>query len=369
MSAIKPASWPEYQKRQVRERVNMDILSIGILAHNEAGGIGRTIASLAGQSIMNAASAAALGIDRIAVVVVPNGCSDDTEAVAKAALAGFPPHIATSVHVLAEPGKANAWNVYVHDLAPPDATLLTLMDADIEFASADVLERLVRGLADAPASQVATDRAVKDFRHKKFLTPLDRLSQRISAQQKGRGGLCGQLYCARANALRAIWLPSGLPVEDGFIAAMLVTDGFTREPDDSAITYIVDASHYYEPVTDVAGFVRHEARIIVGSVINAWLFSLLWEAGKKGHTGAYVHSLNSENPRWVDSICAQAKAERGLWLVPATFISWRFESLRNQPFGRMMGRAPVALAATLAALPAVVRANAILRRAGASAHW
>jgi hypothetical protein len=289
--------------------------------------------------------------------------------VATAALAGLPPHIATSVHVLAEPGKANAWNVYVHELAPPDATLLTLMDADIEFASADVLERLVRGLADAPESQVATDRAVKDFRRKKFLTPLDRLSQRISAQQKGRGGLCGQLYCGRADALRAIWLPAGLPVEDGFIAAMLVTDGFTRQPDDSAITYIVDASHYYEPVTDVAGFVRHEARIIVGSVINAWLFTLLWEAGKKGHAGAVVRNLNVENPRWVDAICAKAKAERGLWLVPGTFISWRFEPLRRQPLSRMIVRAPVALVATLAALPAVWRANSILRRSGASAHW
>ncbi len=347
----------------------MDVLSIGILAHNEAKVIGRTIASLAGQSIMSADCAAALGVDRIAVVVVPNGCSDDTASVARAALAGLPAHVATSVHVLAEPGKSNAWNAYVHDLAPADATLLTLMDADIEFATPDVLERLVRQLAETPASQVATDRAVKDFRRKKFLTPLDRLSQRVSAQQTGKTGLCGQLYCGRAQALRAIWLPAGLPVEDGFIAAMLVTDGFTRQPDDSAIARVADASHFFEPVTDVVGFVRHEARIIVGSVINAWLFAVLWEAGKKGHTGAFIRDLNAQDPRWVEAICARAKAEHGRWLVPATFISWRFEPLRHQSLTRMAVRAPVALVATLAALPAVFRANAILRRTGASAHW
>lgn len=351
------------------ERVNMTILSIGILAHNEAMVIGRTIASLAGQSIMTAACAASLGIDRIAVVVVPNGCSDDTAAVATEALARLPAHVATSVHDLAEPGKSKAWNRYVHDIAPPDATLLTLMDADIEFASANVLERLVRRLNDAPASQVATDRAVKDFRRKKFLTPLDRLSRRISAQQTGQGGLCGQLYCGRADALRSIWLPSGLPVEDGFIAAMLVTDGFTRQPDDSAIVCVADASHYYSPVTDVAGFVRHEARIIVGSVINAWLFTVLWEAGKQEHTGAFIRRRNAENPRWVEELCAKEKVERGNWLVPRTFVSWRFAPLRRQPLGRMAMRAPVALAATLAALPAVLRANTILRHPDASSHW
>ncbi len=347
----------------------MDVLSIGILAHNEATVIAGTISSLAGQSIMAADCAAALGIERIEIVVIPNGCSDDTASVAGAALAALPAHVATSVHIIAEPGKSNAWNAYVHDLASADATLITLMDADIEFATPDVLERLVRELANVPASQVATDRAIKDFRRKKFLTPLDRLSQRVSAQQTGKVGLCGQLYCGRAGALRAIWLPSGLPVEDGFIAAMLVTNGFTRQPDNSAIAQVADASHFFEPVTDVVGFVRHEARIIVGSVINAWLFALLWEAGENGHTGAFIRDLNSDNPRWVEGICARAKAERGHWLVPATFISWRFEPLRQQSVGRMIVRAPVALAATLAALPAVLRANAILRRAGASAHW
>ena len=347
----------------------MTILNIGILAHNEAKVIARTIASLAGQSILDPACAAALGIDAIAVVVVPNGCSDDTAAVAAAALAGLPAHVATSVHDLAAPGKSNAWNEYVHAISPADATLLALMDADIEFASADVLERLVRRLNEDPVCKVATDRAVKDFRHKRFMTPLDRLSRRVSAQQTGQGGLCGQLYCGRADALRRIWLPQGLPVEDGFIAAMLVTEGFSRPSDARAIACVADAAHYYEPVTDVAGFVRHEARIIVGSVINTWLFTILWEAGKHGHTGAFIRRRNAENPRWVEDLCAEEKAARGNWLVPQTFVSWRFAPLRRQPLGRMAVRAPVALAATLAALPAVLRANAILRRSGASSHW
>ncbi len=62
-----------------------------------------------------------------------------------------------------------------------------------------------------------------------------------------------------ADALRRIWLPHGLPVEDGFLAAMLVTDGFTHAPDPNAIAYVADASHFYEPVAGVGDFVRHDA--------------------------------------------------------------------------------------------------------------
>jgi hypothetical protein len=346
----------------------VDVLSIGILAHNEAAIIDRTLASLAGQSILDPACAAALGVEAIEILVVPNGCSDDTAAVAATALVRMPAHVATSVRDLPEPGKSNAWNRFVHDLARPDATLLVLMDADIEFGSADVVERLVRRLHERPVAAVSTDRAVKDYRRKR-LTPLDLFSRRVSKQQASDGGLCGQLYCARAAALRQIWLPSGLPVEDGFLAAMLVTDGFTRPSDDRAISCVSDAFHFYEPLTGVAAFVRHEARIIVGSVINAWLFALLWDAGRQGHVGEYVRRRNAEDPHWVEAVCARARAGHPRWLVPDAFIWWRLAPLRRQPFVRAATRAPVALAATLAALPAVLRANAILRRPAARLHW
>ena len=346
----------------------MDVLSIGILAHDEAAIIDRTIASLAAQSILDSAYAAALGLGAVEILVVPNGCSDDTGPVAAAALARMPAHVAASVRELAEAGKSNAWNRFVHELARPDATLLLLMDADIEFASNDVVERLVRRLGEAPAAAVATDRAVKDYRNKR-LTPFDRLSRRVSTQQASDGGLCGQLYCGRAEALRRIWLPRGLPVEDGFLAAMLVTDGFTRPSDGRAIACVSDARHFYEPLSDVAAFVRHEARIIVGSVINAWLFTILWEAGKREHVGDYVRRRNAEDPDWVEAVCARAKAERGRWLVPEAFVFWRLAPLRAQSLAGKVRHAPVAVAATLAAMPAVLRANAILRRPAARLHW
>jgi len=349
--------------------IAMNILSIGILAHNEAAIIDRTIASLADQSILDPVRARALGLDAIEILVVPNGCSDDTDSVSAAALARMPPHVATSVRVLTEAGKSNAWNRFVHDLSRPDAQLLVLMDADIEFGSADVIERLVQRLNDVPSAAVSTDRPVKDYRRKTRLTPLDRLSQRVSEQQTGPRGICGQLYCGRAAALRRIWLPAGLPVEDGFLAAMLLTDGFTRQPDERVIAPVADAQHFYEPLESVSAFIHHEARIIVGSVINAWLFTVLWEAGKDGHAGAFVRRRNDQDPHWVETVCQQERAGRGRWLVPNSFVFGRLAMLRRQPLGRLMTRAPIAVAATLATMPAVLRANAILRRPAARLLW
>lgn len=351
----------------------MNILTIGMLAHNEAAVIRRTIASLARQSIFDPACAAVVGLDAIEVLVVPNGCSDDTAGIARDALALLLPHVAAAVRVLEQGGKANAWNRFVHELARPDATLLTLMDADIEFGSDDVLERLVRRLGEDPRRDVTSDRAVKDYRGKR-LTLFNRLSRRVSAQGgggngDGNGGLCGQLYCARADVLRQIWLPLGLPVEDGFLAAMLGSDGFTLPQGRDAIAGVPEAWHYYEPLTQPMAFIRHEARIIVGSVINARLFALMWEAGKTGHAGDYVRRRNAEDPRWVEGVCEEIRRERGRWLVPSAFVWWRLAPLRQQPARRLLARAPVAVAATLAAVPAVLQANAILRRPAASRHW
>lgn len=346
----------------------MTVLSIGMLAHNEARVIGRTIASLARQSIFDPGCRAALELRAVEIVVVPNGCSDDTAAVARAALTLLPRHVGTAIRVLEEPGKANAWNRFVHELSPPEATLLALIDADILFGPDDVLEQLVRRLRDDPSCDAATDRAIKDYRDK-TLTAFNRLSRRVSAQQAGDGGLCGQLYCARADVLRRIWLPIGLPVEDGFIAAMLGSDGFTLPEGRPAIAYVRGAWHYYEPLTDLAAFIRHEARVIVGSVINARLFALMWEAGKSGHAGDDVRRRNEADPHWVEALCEDLRRERGGWLVPGAFIWWRLAPLRRQPLRRLVTRAPVAVAATLAALPAVLRANAVLRRPAASQHW
>ncbi|MDB5577996.1 MAG: hypothetical protein JWR80_3172 [Bradyrhizobium sp.] len=348
----------------------MAFLSVGILAHNEADIIAGTIASLSLQSILLPNICSTLGLDQVEIFVVPNGCSDDTAAVAKRALGQIDPaQVTTSVRSLPQPGKSAAWNAFVHDLSSPEATIIVLMDADIELASSDVIEKLVRRLVDEPQRLVTTDVPIKDFRGAGKLSISRRASLAASAQRVTDHAICGQLYCARADALRSVWMPPHLPVEDGFLAAMIMTAGFTRQPIEETIIRVRDASHYYETYTGISGFLGHECRIIVGSVINQWLFDVLWRAGKRGHVGSFIKTRNEEDPHWVDGIVADAKAKRGWWLVPAHFIFWRLLPLRHQPLSKALTRAPVAIAATIIAFTACIKANGILRRRAASNHW
>ena len=83
------------------------IVSMGILAHNEACNIGNLISDLAGQSLL---SNRHLSIE---IHVVANGCTDATVEVAKQTLAAQPfqkENITTFVHSLSSAGKSNAWN-------------------------------------------------------------------------------------------------------------------------------------------------------------------------------------------------------------------------------------------------------------------
>jgi hypothetical protein len=244
------------------------------------------------------------------------------------------------------------------------------MDADIIFESDDVLEQLLRELLANEHAQVSTDTPIKSFtRDTENLSVMDRGSLAASEQKSKAGVICGQLYCARADTLRKIWLPPDLPVEDGFLGAMISTSGFTGPDDLTRIAWVPTARHFFRTHRSVGGFIAHEARIIVGSTINSWLFGLLWKEGRKGHAGSFVQKLNAADSEWLSRLIEQKVRAGGAWLIPAHFMLWRLEPLKGQPLSRKLRRAPVALAATALNFLACVRANAILKRKNAAAHW
>jgi hypothetical protein len=197
----------------------------------------------------------------------------------------------------------------------------------------------------------------------------DRASLSASEQSPKDNAISGQLYCARAAELRRIWMPTALPVEDGFLAAMVYTAGFTVEQRPGTISRVVDAVHYYDVHEDITGFLRHERRIVVGSVINAWLFSLLWEMGSQGHVGRFIERKNVTDPTWLDGLISQEVRRQGLWVIPSGFMFKRLHTLRGQPPVTFMKRLPIALVSTILQLIACMLANRTLRRSGASHFW
>jgi glycosyltransferase involved in cell wall biosynthesis len=343
-------------------------LSVGLFAHNEEQNIGATLDSLFRQSLLNAPKD--LDVGAIEILCLANGCTDGTVKVASNH--GPPPASGVDYRVvdMSEPGKSRTWNAFVHNLSDARADFLILMDADIIFEGDDVLEQLLRQLLADPHAQAATDTPIKAFtRDAQNLSVVDRGSLAASEQKSMIGVLCGQLYCARAETLRRIWLPPALPVEDGFLAAMITTSGFTNPTDLSRIAWVPTARHFFRTHRSVREYVAHEARIIVGSTINSWLFSVLWEQGRNGHAGEFVGRQNRHDLNWLSRLITEKVRGGGAWLIPMHFVLWRLYPLKGQPLSRKLRQVPIASAATALNFIACVRANAILKRENAAEHW
>lgn len=345
-------------------------IAIGLLAHNEERGIQRTLHSLLGQTVFDVSLRSRLGIESIQVVCLANGCVDQTSLRVREVFDGLPTdhELLFQVYDIAEPGKSRSWNIFVHSVSDPEAKYLILLDADIELGVNDLLESLVRYLECHPDIVVATDRPIKLIKKKKTPSVKDRISLKASDQLETAGSISGQLYCGRASELREIWMPLALPVEDGFLAAMIITSGFTAPESKKRIAQIPDAFHYYEAHEGVSEFIRHETRIVVGGVINSWLYRLLWERGKEGHVGAYIRDQNQQHPGWLDDLVRE-QISKAKWLVPLHFVVQRLRPLKGQAFVTKLKMSPIAILATLMEIVACVRANQVLKRSGSVHFW
>ena len=235
-------------------------VDLGVFAHDEAEGIAAMVAGLRAQAVPQ-------GVD-LRVLVLANGCHDDTAARARAAGA--------EVADLAEGGKSRTWNRFVHDLSRPEADLLIFADADIFLPEPDALARLILGLRDRPALGTPKSRPVQDLALRAPRTLVERLARKAAGGlDDWKTAICGQLYAMPAARARAFHLPIGLPVEDGFLRALVLTDGLSAPEDFGRIDGLDGLRHIYASETTLAGLLRHQERIVIGSAINAALFAHL----------------------------------------------------------------------------------------------
>lgn len=348
-------------------------VSIGILAWNESRGISRTVESLSGQSIFRGADRA---IDHIEVVCVPNGCADDTAAVAEQALDTLKravdcEELSCLVHKIETAGKSFAWNAYVHNLADQDADYVFLMDADIWFDNPDTLWNMIVALEENPTASVSVDRANKDIAYKKGKSAVDRLSLGISAlNDSGAPLITGQLYCGRGSFLRRIWMPAGLLLDDAFLAELAHTDLLTAEPRPDRIVRAHNASHVFEAYRSVGVIFRHRRLIMVGSAITALLCGHLRENMGPEGCGELIRRQNEEDNGWLAKFLKSKFHGQTWWVMPIPIISGRrFKALRKLNAYRALVLAPSAIAGCLLDTAAVLSANQWVKRTDASLHW
>ncbi len=328
-------------------------VDLGLFAHNEASGIVAMMQRLAAQD-------AFANID-LNVHVLANGCTDDTAAQAQwAAPDGF------RVHDLPDAGKSRTWNRFVHGLSRRDADVLLFSDADISFPDADCLTRLIHGLVERPGLHVLNSQPVKDI----TLTPPRGMIQHLIAASAGglddwRRAICGQLYAMPSGAARRYVLPIGLPVEDGFLRAMVATDRFTALEDLTRIDGLDGLFHIYASERTIPGLIRHQTRLVVGSAINAAIFRHLEAEGEVRLARELSRAAADE--AWLHDMLRLRLPRLPYFYVPFHFL---FKRLTHAP-RRLLHPKRLALAILGFGFDTIVYINAQIRMARGTGpgHW
>jgi glycosyltransferase involved in cell wall biosynthesis len=349
-------------------------LSIGILAYNEASAIANLLQSLGQQSLLTNSHPE----HSVEIIVVPNGCTDNTSAIANQTLEKLAPQREQAtwdwqVCEVAEAGKSNAWNLFIHQFAAPDADFFYLMDADIQLQDASTLEKMLEALVENPEYWIALDQPIKDVELKANKSWNEKLSVAVSkSSNAGQLYICGQLYCGRARALREIWMPAGLPVEDGFLTQMIIRENFTvKNPTfTKRIVRVTEASHVFKAYTNPLELVNHEVRVVVGIVINLFLtYFLEKKCSSKLNAGTLIYRLNQKNHLWLNDFVSQTLAQGKWWLIPVSLVFRRYRSLQNHTWWKALLRFPIATLAFIVDISIFIRANSTLRSQVITNYW
>ena len=355
------------------------LISICILAWNEEKIIKETIRSLFEQSVFQENYTPTEAV-HWQLLVVPNGCHDQTAKVATEAIADIlrtKSHISIrwDVRELKEPGKANAWNHCIHQFVDLSSDLIVMVDADIVFGNFETIENSILALVEAPDADVAVDRALKSAVRKERLNTLEKISlSGTDLNASARPGIAGSFYCARATALRNIWIPPGLPVEDGFIKAMIISDCFRKPNDVNKIVLAENASHYFDTLTNLRDIFRHEVRMVVGTALNCYLtWDFLKYATDPTGPGAghLIRNCIETNPFWYKEFILNTIRNRGYWVLPNGMLLRRLKSVSIQRLGfiRALLHLPLALTLFVFDFPVLFTANSKLRNGTAIGYW
>jgi glycosyltransferase involved in cell wall biosynthesis len=177
--------------------------SVAVFAYNEAALIGACLDSILGEG----------DAGNLVIHVLINGCTDRTEEVVKAYAARHS-HVFPVSILLGD--KANAWNHYVHDIAP-EADFHCFIDGDMTIVRRS-LAGLAQCFAEHPEATAAAGLPVSGRNRDAFRQKLIRNRE-----------LAGNFYALRGRAIdtlrtRLVRLPIGIFGEDGLVTTLIKWD-------------------------------------------------------------------------------------------------------------------------------------------------
>lgn len=352
------------------------VLSIGIMAWNEEDSIRTTLESLFRQSVFERLMARH---EQCEIIVVANACTDRTVSVTRELFErmerehtwadGFTARVID----IPEPGKANAWNRFVHEFSAVEARFICSMDADIVFHHRDTIYNLMATLERKLHVPASTGRQCKDLIFKEPKTLRERISLATSTMSGGEEGkICGQLYCLRANVARNLFLPRDLgATEDGFIKEMVCTDFLTRPSDPARVALAPDAAHIFEAYVTPRDVLNNQKRQMIGQtavhVLVEYLKTLSWH--DRVNLAETLRRHESADPEWLKKlIAAHLRRRRFFWQLFPGILTFRFKRLWKLRGLRKLTHLPAACAGFVITLVACARASRTLRR-GMTHYW
>lgn len=313
-----------------------------VFAHNEAERIGAFVQALAAQDLVRDPDA------DVGVWVMANGCSDSTVALAHAAVAGLPPAVAGRFRIvdLPEGGKSRTWERFMRGFSRPEAEVVFFIDADIALMAGDTLSAMLAQMRARPELIVFSSRPVKDISlGDRPLGPVERI---IAGAGGGltdfRVSVCGQLYVLRGAFARRLSLPVGLPVEDGFVRAMVLTDMLTRDEDFTRIDGDAAVFHVYESLRTVRALIAHQVRIVIGSAVNAAIFARMRREARTPEAAELLLRAAAADEGWVGATLRRELPRAPHGWVPHQFLVKRLGAAwRRGRVGGLRGAATLAL--------------------------
>jgi glycosyltransferase involved in cell wall biosynthesis len=337
------------------------------LARNEAERIPALIADLSKQTLFVRRDC------RFEIHVVANGCTDDTVQVSRAALkrAAFDPALVrTIVHDLPGGGKANAWNEFVHRLAPDDTDIAFFLDGDILIPETFALEVIWQRLISTPGAVVAVDRSIKDIALQRPRNLVEWIIRACTGTADDPSkAIAGALYCVKFDIAQQITMPIGLPGEDGFLRAMLLTSSFTHDERIERHVYVPEARHIFEALRSIRAVFRHNVRLAIGTGINILLFKHFRSLRSKDvNLFDYTRDRNATDPAWINEL-VRNQARKSFFVIEPLFILRRLRPIRRILNRRELKRLPARLIGLAFDCAVFVAANMLMRRGAGAGYW
>ncbi|HIK55444.1 MAG TPA: glycosyltransferase [Synechococcales cyanobacterium M55_K2018_004] len=186
----------------------MPRISIGILGFNEEYGIGQLLQSFQEQTIFQDQNI-------VEIIVVSNGSTDKTAAVAREKLAALAETVRLKFQVIELPiaDKCAAWNHFVHQVSC-EADYYILLDADVVLVNPNGLAELVGILEKHPECRICGGKII---------------NQRGELLPEIINGKC---YATRGEILRDVIIPEGIISDDAYVAVTIATNWYETDFDE-----------------------------------------------------------------------------------------------------------------------------------------